>query len=296
MKVGSRYSVLATWPGALYEHTTKVTTLDSVNSANDLAVALTTLSEAAWDATVWTDAHPAIPPAIATLVDSLREGGGDGVPAIELSGVGYRHADTWSFKQLRDHLAGEFDVFPPLTRTQCLTVADEIAADAAARDALMASPSGVFADDSRAHQACLVTRIEENGSRGPLPEGAAGWMRRLYPENMPLHERWGARSQLLRMEQLVAACLASGGRAQASTDPLSAYCVVAVEPGHINHGDTPHSASPLGPKASGFDTPNPLGPLYIERDGKLIGELDPADDEGFAAVMGEWTRAVPYLA
>ncbi|EME18556.1 hypothetical protein G419_16775 [Rhodococcus triatomae BKS 15-14] len=295
MKVGSRYSVLATWPGAFYEHTTKVTTLDSVDSAHDLAVALTTLSEAAWDATVWTDVHPSIPPAIATLVDSLRQGGDDGVPAIEISGAGYRHADTWSFKQLRDHLAGEFDVFPPLARTQCLTVADEIAADAAARGALMASPGGVFADDSRVHQACLVTRVEENGSRGPLPEGAAGWMRRLYPENMPLRERWGARAQLLRMEQLVAACIASGGRASAETNPLSAYCVVAVEPGHITHGDTPHSASPLGPEDSRFDMPNPLGPLYIERDGKSIGELDPADDEGFAAVMGEWTRAVPYL-
>ncbi|TWH17972.1 hypothetical protein L618_001600000160 [Rhodococcus rhodochrous J45] len=297
MKVGSRYSVLATWPGAFYEHTTKVTTLDSADSANDLAVALTSLSEAAWDATVWTDAYPVIPPAIAALVDSLRQGeSGDGVPAIELSGEGYRHADTWSFNQLRDQLAGEFDVFPPLTRTQRLTMADEIATDAAERGMLMESPGGVFADDSRVHQACLVTRVEENGSRGPLPEGAAGWMRRFYPENMPLHERWSARGQLLRMEQLAAACNSRGGRARASTDPLSAHCVVAVEPDRISDGDIPYVVTPLGPDEGWFDVPNPLGPLYVRRDREWIGELDPADGEGFAAVMGEWTRAVPYLA
>ncbi|WP_137726514.1 hypothetical protein [Prescottella subtropica] len=296
MKVGSRYSVLATWPGAFYEHTTKVTTLDSVDSANELAVALTSLSEAAWDATVWTDAQPTIPQAIATLVDFLRQGdGADGVPAIALSGVGYRHADTWSFNQLRDQLAGEFDAFPPLTRTQRLTVADEIATDAAAREVLMASPGSVFATDSRVHQACLVTRVEENGSRGPLPEGAAGWMRRFYPENMPLNERWSARGQLLRMEQLAAACNTRGGRARASTDPLSVQCVVAVEPGRISAGDIPYTVTPLHPDEGWSSVPNPLGPLHIRRQGEWVGELHPADNEGFAAVMGEWTRTVPYL-
>ncbi|MDH6284287.1 hypothetical protein [Prescottella agglutinans] len=295
MKTGPRYSVLATWPGAMYEHTVKVTTLDSEEAAHDLAIALTGLSEAAWDAAVWTDAGQAIPPAIAAFVEGMRSTDGD-IPTVELSGVGYRHADTWSFERLKDQLGGELYPFPSLTRAQRLTVADEIAADAAERDLLIASAGREYTSESRAHQACLVTRVEENGSLGPVPEGGAGWMRRHYPENLMLHERWRARAHLLRMEQLVTACNVAGGRAQMSPDPFNAHCVVAAEPGQISIDDIPFMVTPVQAEGRWSYAADTNGPLYVRRQSEWIGTLDPADDDGFAALMGEWTRAVPYSA
>ena len=293
MKTGPRYSVLATWPGAFYEHTVKVTTLDGEEAAHDLATALTGLSEAAWDAAVWTDARQTIPPTIAAFVEGIRSTDGD-IPPVALSGAGYRHADTWSFERLKDQLAGEIYRFPSLTRTQRLTVADEIATDAAERDLLLESAGRECGSESRAHQACLVTRVEENGSLGPVPEGGAGWMRRHYPENLLLHERWRARAQLLRMEQLVTACKLAGGRARMSSDPFSANCVVAAEPGQISIDDIPYTVTPVNAEGRWSDSADMNGPLYVRRQSELIGALDPADDDGFATLMGEWTRAVPH--
>jgi len=79
-----------------------------------------------------------------------------------------------------------------------------------------------------------VTRVEENGSRGPLPEDAAGWMRRFYPGCMLLHEKWGAWAQLLRMDQLIAACTACVDVSGLRRTHCLRTAFVAVEPGQTS--------------------------------------------------------------
>lgn len=45
---------------------------------------------------------------------------------------------------------------------------------------------------------------------------------------------------------------------------------------------------------------DPFAPMIVTRSGSLghapddPGELDPGDDDGFAQLIGEWTRLVPY--
>lgn len=50
------------------------------------------------------------------------------------------------------------------------------------------------------------------GLAGPLPDGAAGWMVRVYDTLHGPAERWGARDVLYRLEQLGAAVESVGGR------------------------------------------------------------------------------------
>ncbi|WIX92400.1 hypothetical protein [Amycolatopsis sp. DG1A-15b] len=122
------------------------------------------------------------------------------------------------------------DVLNRLTRAQRLTVADELAADAAGRaEALRTLPvrKDPATDTSRAWQALEVTRALHNGRLGPLPEGAAGWMVRAWGNELILLDRWAARDRLTRIEQLVAACEQFGGRAEARLEPdLHAHLVV----------------------------------------------------------------------
>lgn len=73
---------------------------------------------------------------------------------------------------------------------------------------------------------CEVTRTLRNGQTGPLPEGAAGWLVRAWGPDLGPAERWAARDRLVRIEQLVAACKAHGGRASAQNDPLLAHLVL----------------------------------------------------------------------
>lgn len=186
-----------------------------------------------------------------------------------------------------------------MTRAQRLTVADELAADAASRaEVLRILPTGQEpAANSRAWQTCEVTRSLRNGQTGPLPERAAAWLVRGWgPDHSPA-ERWVVRDRLVRIEQLVAACQAHGGRAAAEDDPMLTHLVVphgddmvddevfyvSVHDGHRNSWDSsPHA--PMKVTRSGSR----------DRQSEILGELDPHDDEGFARVLGEWTRLVPY--
>lgn len=79
-----------------------------------------------------------------------------------------------------------------------------------------------------------------------------------------------------------------------SSDPFSAHCVVAAEPGQISIDDIPYTVTPVHAEGRWSDAADMNGPLYVRRQSELIGALDPADDDGFATLMGEWTRAVPY--
>lgn len=300
---GSRFTVLATWPGVYTDHTVKVTTLDNGDVASDLAVYLTRVSESAWDAAPWLDTHPAIEAGIATLVDHLR-GTAPTIPPIELAKDGYRHVEEWSFFDAADTLYSCLpDTLTRMTRTQRLTIADELAADAAGRtEALQLLPAGQDpdADSSRTWQALEVTRALRNGQTGPLPEGAAGWIVRAWGTELALVERWAARDRLTRIEQLVAACVKFGGRASAELDrELCAHLVVPRSSPATNN-DVYYVEAPIG--HSGAFEKSPKAPMTIRRSGSIdrdtevVATLEPGDDDGFAAALGEWTRLVPWSA
>jgi hypothetical protein len=103
---------------------------------------------------------------------------------------------------------------------------------------------------------------------------------------------------LVRIEQLVAACQAHGGRAAGEDDPLLAHLVipygedmvddevfyVAVHDGHGSSWD-----------ASSYTLLTVTRARSRDRESEVLGTLDPNDDDGFARVLGEWTRSVPPL-
>jgi hypothetical protein len=103
----------------------------------------------------------------------------------------------------------------------------------------------------------------------------------------------------VRIEQLVVTCKAQGGRASAQADPLLAHLVVPhagqfeddeviyvrVHPGNRNSWGADPAAAMTGTSRRGHPSQ--------ERD---LGELDPLDDDGFAHVLGQWTRQVPFWA
>jgi hypothetical protein len=296
---GPRATVIATWPGEWSDHSAKVTTLTEGDQAGELAHVLTRLSEGAWDAAAWLDTHPAIESGITTLIERLR-GPADKIEEVCLLDDGYRHTDQWSFTDVKDLLATELPAaMNTLTRAQRLTIADELSADAASRaEALRVLPTGQDPTaTSRMWQTCEVTRSLRNGQTGPLPEGSAAWLVRSWgPDHSPV-ERWAARDRLARIEQLVAACQAHGGRAAAEDDPLLAHLVVP----HGDHmvDDEVFYVSVHDGRRNSWDT-SPLAPMTItrsasrDRESEILGMVDPSDDDGFARTLGEWTRLVPY--
>lgn len=136
----------------------------------------------------------------------------------------YRHVDQWSFTDAAEVLASEAPT--TLTRPQRLTIADELAADAAERASsvqVLTVGDDPASGGSRAWQLREVTRSLRNGQTGPLPEGAASWLVRSWGPDLGPAERWAARDRLVRIEQLVTACEAHGGRAAVQDDPLLAH-------------------------------------------------------------------------
>jgi hypothetical protein len=297
---GPRSTVLATWPGVYGDHSLKVTTLDNNDLADDLAVYLTHVSEGAWDAAPWLDTYPVIEAGITTLIDYLR-GPDASIPKIDLSGDGYRHGEQWSFFDVAEVLLDLPAVLTRLTRTQRLTVADELATDAAGRvEALQTLPAQQEPSSvsSRAWQALEVTRALHNGQLGPLPEGAAGWMLRAWGSELGLTQRWAARNRLTRIEQLVAACHQFGGRARAELEPDLCAHLVVPRGKSVTDNDIFYVVVPSG--HTGSDDESPYAPMTIsrlrriDRETEVVAVLDPADDDGFAKALGEWTRLVPW--
>ncbi|WP_328450247.1 hypothetical protein [Amycolatopsis sp. NBC_00438] len=297
---GRRFSVLATWPGMYADHTRKVTTLDDGDVAGDLAAYLTHLSEGAWDAAPWLDTYPVIEAGIAELIGHLR--GPGTIPQISLSGAGYRHVGQWSFHDVTDMLHSCLpDVLPLLSRAQRLTVADELAEDAAGRaEALQVLPfpqePGVSA--SRAWQILEVTRVLGNGRSGPLPDGAAGWMVRAWGRGRSVAERWAARNRLARIEQLVAACRKSGGRGAAEPHPDPCAHLEVPRDASDAELDVFRVVAPSGRRHC--RETSPFGPMVITGSGRagskpdVVAVLQPGDDEGFVKALGVWTLSVPW--
>ncbi|MGO1053267.1 hypothetical protein [Crossiella sp. CA198] len=297
---GPRYTVLATWRGESADVSTKVTTLND-EMAYRLAPILTQLSENAWDAAAWLDTTPALETAISQVIEQLRSPAESVIPIDLTADTGSRHGDQWSFIDTQDLLATELPkIMNSMTRPQRLTIADELASDAAARaEALQLLPTGLDPEDvtSRIWQMCEVTRSERNGQTGPLPEGAAGWLVRSWgPYLLSPAMRWGARDRLVRIEQLVAACRAHGGRGGADDDPLQAHLVVPRHPGDFE-GEV-YYVTVHEDRSNSWDT-DPFHPMTIThksfgQEAQVLGKLDAADDDGFAEVLGGWTRLVPF--
>ena len=300
LRSAQRAVVIATWPGAWFDHSSNITTLGDTGQASSLASALTRLSEDAWDANAFLDASPALEAGISALIQQLR-GPADKIEPVSMPADSYRHAGQWSFTDAAEVLASDAPAaMSSLTRPQRLTIADELAADAAERASaaqVLASGSNPQARHSRAWQMCEVTRALRNGQTGPLPEGAAGWLVRAWGPDLGPAERWAARDRLARIEQLVAACKAHGGRAGTQDDPLLAHLVVphagpyeddeiiyvSVHSGTRNSWDT----SP----ATAMTVTSYRGTPSKQSD---LGQLDPRDDDGFARLLGQWTRQVPF--
>lgn len=296
---GPRATIIATWPGEWADHSAKVTTLNDTDQASELAHALTRLSEGAWDAAAWLDTSPAVEAGITALIEQLRSSA-DKIEEIHLPDDGYRHTDQWSFTDVKDLLAAELPAALNVsTRAQRLTIADELSADAVGRtDALRLLPTGQDpASTSRAWQTCEITRSLRNGQTGLLPEGAAAWLVRGWGPDRSPAERWGGRDRLIRIEQLVAACQAHGGRAAAEDDPMLAHLVVPHGEDMVD--DEVFYVSVHGGHRNSWDA-SPYAPMTVtragsrDRESEILGTLDPNDDDGFARALGEWTRLVPY--
>jgi len=300
LPTGPRTTVLATWSGEECDQSCKITTLEDPGRAARLASILTRLSEDAWDAAAFLDTHPAVEEAIGRVIDALRDSEATIDPIVLTADEGNRHAEAWSHKDLARLLAEDLpEMFGSLPRAQRLTIADEIAVDAAARaEALRLLPTGHDPDlaSSRVWQMCEVTRSLRNGDVGPLPDGAAGWIVQAWGYEPSPARRWGAREQLVRIEQLVAACIASGGRAAADDDPIEAH-LVFPQPDEV-HSKVLY-VRPAQKQRSEWAS-DPVAPMVAveSRSGSgnvELGEVWATDDDGFAKLLGEWTRAVPYL-
>ncbi|WP_328811809.1 hypothetical protein [Rhodococcus sp. NBC_00294] len=284
---------MGTWPGFDFqEHSVKVTTVATPGQAHYLANQLTVLSEAAWDAAMWLDTYPAIDTAIHGLITQLRSTNPVVLQSLDYEGL--RHGDTWTATSLARQLSeGWFiSALDDLSTAQRLSVAAELAADADQRRDLEPGREE-FDEDSRVNQAGLVTRVHAYGATGPVPEGAAGYMRTHYGDQLDFGDRWWAAKQLRRMEQLVAACEHHGGRAHVEVDACEARCVVVAEPGRISDGDIPFWIRPAryGPHSYTPGRSDPLGKLHVRRGSDWIAELDPDDDDGFACALGDWALA-----
>ncbi len=300
LRSAQRATIIATWPGPWFDHSANITSLGDSEQASYLASVLTRLSEDAWDAAAFLDASPALESGISTLIHQLR-GPADKIEPVSMPADGYRHADQWSFTDAAEVLASDAPAaLSTLTRPQRLTIADELAADAAERASaaqVLAAGNDPESEDSRAWQMCEVTRSLRNGQTGPLPEGAASWLVRSWGPDLGPAERWAARDRLVRIEQLVAACEAHGGRARAQDDPLLAHLVVP-RPGPNEDDEVIYVSVHHGTRNSWGTSPAAAmtvtsyrGKPTQQRD---LGELDPRDDDGFARILGQWTRQVPF--
>lgn len=181
------------------------------------------MSESMWDAAAWLDVYDAAEARLNDIIIAIR--GMDDVPyASEAMFGGCRHEKTWTGADLAAALAaGLAQTINTLTRAQRLSVADELVAEADARAAsLELLPTGHNPSEaaSRIWQAAEITRATKMGLTGRLPDGAAGWMARVFDTDHGPAERWGARNILHRLEQLEAAAKTVNARGGAEFDPF----------------------------------------------------------------------------
>ena len=246
-------TVIATWPGEYADsHSAKVTTFTDAIQASRIAEALTRVSESMWDAAAWLDVYDEAETRLNTIIGATR--GTTDVPTFSASVFdGYRHAESWTGLDLIDTLGEKLpQTLNSLTRAQRLSVADELAADATARsESLDLLPTGYDPTGaaSRVWQAADITRATKMGLTGALPDGAAGWMARVFDTDHSPAERWGARNLLHRLEQLAAAAKTVNARGGADLDPVSGLMDHLVLPANLFGVQIDHS-DPAGTTVS----------------------------------------------
>lgn len=238
LPIGSgKTTVVATWAGEYdASNSAKVTTFTDAAQALAVAEDLTRVSEAMWDAAAWLDVYH---PAEARLNDiTAAARGSDAVPAVsEPLFTGCRHAESWTGVDLSHALStGLPQVLNSLTRAQRLSVTDELEADGDARaQSLTLLPRGYDPSepDSRIWQSADFGRATKLGLTGPLPDGAAGWLMRIFDTEHGPAERWGARNLLHRLEQLEAAAKTLNARGGAELDDFTGPVAHLVLPAHL---------------------------------------------------------------
>lgn len=245
-----KVTVIATWPGEYTDsHSAKVTTFTDPVQASRVAEDLTRVSESLWDAAAWLDVYDEAESRLQTIIEATR--GTADVPTFSTSAFdGNRHAESWTGMELINTLGeGLPRTLSSLSRAQRLSVADELAADAKARaESLRLLPTGYDPTEaaSRVWQAADITRATKMGLTGALPDGAAGWMVRVFDTDHGPAERWGARNLLHRLEQLAAASKTVDARGGADLDSVSGLVDHLVLPAtlfgvHIDDSD--HSST-----------------------------------------------------
>ena len=184
----------------------------------------------------------------------------DKIEPVSIPGDGYRHTGQWSLTDAAEVLASDAPAaLSTLTRPQRLTVADELAADAAERAnaaQVLGSGNDPASGHSRAWQMCEVTRSLRNGQVGPLPEGAAGWLVRSWGPDLGPAERWAARDRLVRIEQLVAATRQGCSGPAIRTNPAAHAASSAGGPGSAPKSKTA-SVPPDSPSTVTASEPGP---------------------------------------
>lgn len=238
LPIGSgKTTVVATWAGEYdASNSAKVTTFTDAAQALAVAEDLTRVSEAMWDAAAWLDVYEPAEARLADIIAAAR--GSDAVPmASEPLFAGCRHAESWTGVDLSHALStGLPQLLNSLTRAQRLSVADELEADGDARaQSLTLLPRGYdpSESDSRIWQSADFGRATKLGLTGPLPDGAAGWLMRVFDTEHGPTERWGARNLLLRLEHLEAAAKTLNARGGAELDDFTGPVTHLVLPAQL---------------------------------------------------------------
>lgn len=110
-------------------------------------------------------------------------------------------------------------------------------------------------------------------------------------------KRWGARDRLMRLEQLAAACEAYGGKAEVRQDPTFVHLLVPRTPGSTRWDEADVVRVFAHEEQRDTEDADPFTPLIVH---KILGgeqeefKIEPENDDGFAELLGEWTRLVPY--
>lgn len=209
-----------------------------------------------------------------------------------------RHQDVYSTYDSHEVL----DIHLPatlkrLSHTQRLAVADELCCELDEIDRSLATcaQGAEPGHESRGWQFGEVTRALSYGQDAYLPDAAALWAHVHLGARTPA-ELWAARSHLLRVEQLTAACQATGGRAAALADvsSIEAHCVW----GDGGKDDRIVSAYPARADRSllryAAIRPMTLSVTGGTESRRQTGPADPYDTEAFIQLLGEWVLAVRF--
>ena len=293
---------MANWAGEISDRSVKVTSLSDAEEADWLAYALTRVSEYAWGAAVWLDTTSPVESSIATLIERLRSPDEERL-AIEVEDAGCRHAGQWGHSDLKTQLSSRLpEMLSRLSRGQRVSVADELAADAAGRaEGVRTLPSGwdPESSDSRAWQMCQAPRFWDHERTASLPEGGAGWIDRVWRTEGSPAKRWGGRDRLVRLEQLAAACEMFGGHAVIDANPTHVHLVVPHDPTSSTHPEKSDVFKVLVHDGEWDEgRADPFAPLIVRKDrrGRVLQEtkIEPEDDDEFERMLGKWTRLVSY--